>query len=162
MNLALLFHFITNDKLDSAKELIEEQRGSNFNINDCLDLKEVEKYAQYTDEILSAVNCTPLYFATKLKKIPFIQLFLDNGADVKKVISDNDGLFVSAYDYAVLTQNNELTELFNKYCKQGSMLSTRTKTRSQNAPVFNFASNKKGGRGRKPKSQSALGIIQNF
>lgn len=160
MNLALLFHFITNDKLDSAKELIQEQ--SNLNINDCLDLKEVEKHTQYTDEILSAVNCTPLYFATKLKKIPFIQLLLDNGADVKKVVSDNDGLFVSAYDYAVLTQNNELTELFNKYCKQGSMLSTRTKTRSQNAPVFNFANNKKSGRGRKPKSQSALGTIQKF
>lgn len=158
MNLALLFHFITNDKLDSAKKLIQEQ--SDLDIDNCLDLDEIEKYSQYTDEILNAVNCTPLYFATKLKKISFVQLFLDNGADVKKVISDNDGLFVSAYDYAVLTQNNELTELFNKYCKQGSMLSTRTKTRSQNAPVFNFANNKKGGR--KPKSQSALGTIQKF
>ena len=47
MNLALLFHFITNDKLDSAKKLIQEQ--SNLDIDNCLDLDEVEKYSQYTD-----------------------------------------------------------------------------------------------------------------
>lgn len=98
---------------------------------------------------------TPLYLATKMNNLAIIELLLNNGADVKTVVNGDDGLFVSSYDYVILNQNEELTQIFNKYASTNSLLSTRTKKRSENAPLFNFAT-------KKPKSKSARGVLQSF
>lgn len=157
IDISSLFHFIQNDQFEEAKTFLSKY----------LDKFDINSYFTWiigddgeTGEKESTL--TPLYLATKLKRTPFIQLFLDNGSDSKKVVFDDcEGLFVSAYDYAILTKNESLKKLFSKYSQQGQMLSTRTKTRSKNTPVFDFASNKTK-RGRKPKSKEAIGMVQSF
>ena len=158
IDISSLFNFIQNDQFEEAKTFLSKYLDK-FDINSYVTWI-VSNDNGVLDEKESTL--TPLYLATKLKRIPFIQLFLDNGADSKKVVfDDGEGLFVSSYDYAILTKNEALKKLFSKYSQQGQMLSTRTKTRSKNTTVFDFASNKTK-RGRKPKSKEATRIIQSF
>lgn len=150
MSMLAIFQCIASNDLDTMKYYLK---------NNEIDINKTISPVETNDSQFH--HLTPLFYAAKQNNIKAIQMLLESGADVKKVISEHNGLFASAYDYAILTQNEAMTELFNQYASDRSMVSTRSKTRSKNTPVFDFASTK-GKRGRKPKSSPALGKVQNF
>ena len=156
-NYTKIFFAIKNNDIESLKEI--------FSNNKNVDLNE-----RVTDEVLTysnklelnfldnCKNYTPIHLAVKLESShEIVELLLKNGADVNKVVSEPNSLFLSTYNYTILNSKKELTTMFNKYIEENNGKSSiRTKKRSENTKTFNFK------KASKENVQKLNGKVQKF
>lgn len=85
------------------------------------------------------VQTTPLFAAVKTGNLEAAKMLLDNGANLKKIVSAPNGVLSSPYELCLLSSDNEdLSRILKEYAQDSGLISVTSVVRSSKSKSLQY------------------------
>lgn len=86
------------------------------------------------------VQTTPLFAAIKTGNVEAAKMLLDNGANIKRVISAPNGMLSSPYELCILSDNEDFNNMLKDYAITKGFVSATNVIRSGKSQALQYGS----------------------